>query len=576
LKEKVKIKSISNYFWDLNTVLKDLKNKTLSKVIFRFLLFSLLISSYNLIVVYFVSYSGYKYELIYNWRISPRPLFSFFLFSGFCYFPFLILKRKFKRLIMLFYLPLPLLNIFLIWLAIHYNTGLNIDSLLILENSNWTETSEFIFINWQIFVWLLISYWLYYLWFKSELNIEYSRISAAYSYLLIIAFLLPSFYINYSKEKNLTFEVYNRYFPLSLVGSYKDYKKFHDIRVSFFKSKEQFSFGAIHSGSLDTEIYVLFIGESARADHFGLNDYIPNTTPLLKKQKDLINFDNAAAQASHTMRALPMMLTRATPDNYNLSFKEKSLISAYNEAGFETSWISSIPGFVFFDQEVYNDVHCFEASKQSFCEKTSCDDLLIVTEFKKQLKGIKAGGKYFFVLHGYGSHIPYDIRFPKAFDKFNASENQIINDYDNSILYTDFIINEIITSLNKTFAQSILLYTSDHGENLEDDSRGLMYHSYTPTSYASHVPFFIWHNEKYKLNNLNYIQNLKKNSSKKISNDNVFQTLLQLSHISYSNFECYKSICDSTFIESEQLIYFNESKSIKFSELKDLDATFKK
>ncbi len=199
-------------------------------------------------------------------------------------------------------------------------------------------------------------------------KIEYSRTSVVYSNLIIAVFLLPSFFINYSKEKNLKFEVYNRYFPISLIGSYKDFKKFHDIRNSFIKSKEQFSFGASHSGKDETEIYVLFIGESARADHFGLNNYTPNTTPLLKKQKDLINFDNTAAQASHTMRALPMMLTRATPNNYNLSFKEKSLISAYNEAGFETSWISSIPGFVFFDQEVYNDAHCFEASKQSFCE----------------------------------------------------------------------------------------------------------------------------------------------------------------------------------------------------------------
>ncbi len=539
----------------------------------RFLLLGLLVSSYNLIIVYFVNYQGYNYESIYIWRITPRPLFSFVIISSFIYLSLILSPAKLKKVLMIATIPFLILNTLLVWLALEFKTGLSIDSLLILKSTNLSETLDFLFLHWDLPIWMVLSLLFFYLWYKSEKDLTYNISRIKIFSISILLSVLTSYFINYSSENNLYYEIKNRYFPISLIGVTKDYYDFQLLKESALNTQKGFEFEATHQISDETEIHILFLGESARADHFGLNGYQPNTTPLLSNTNGIINFNNAAAQASHTMRALPLILTRGTPDNYNLTYQEKSVISAYNEAGFTTSWISSQPGYVFFDEEVYDDRRCYEADFQYFCDKTNCDDIVLVNQLKEQLKEVEIGEKYFFIIHGYGSHTPYEIRYPSSFNQINQSSNPVINHYDNSILYTDYIISEVIKTLPGN-ASCYLLYTSDHGENLADDSRNLYFHSDIPTSYASHIPFFVWHNSKYESLNNSKIKNLKQHSSQKISNDNVFHTLLDLSNISFPKFDYSKSLCDSSFHGSQQIIYYNESTTITLEELKNHDYKF--
>src|SRR5699024_11121084 len=110
---------------------------------------------------------------------------------------------------------------------------------------------------------------------------------------------------------------------------------------------KNFYFNSKRSRRMDKrQVYVLFIGESSRYDHWSINGYSRKTSPLLNKQSGLISFNNVCAAGGLTELSVPMLLTQATPDNYDLHNREKSIISLFQEAGFHTYWISNqVDGF---------------------------------------------------------------------------------------------------------------------------------------------------------------------------------------------------------------------------------------
>ena len=118
--------------------------------------------------------------------------------------------------------------------------------------------------------------------------------------------------------------------------------------------------------------------------------------------------------------------------------------------------------------------------------------------------------KILFVLHTYGSHYSYRQRYPREFAAFlpdddvaieKANVDRIRNAYDNSILYTDYVLNEIIATLD-SYPEicSAMLYCADHGEDLFDtDEERFLHATPTATYYQLHVASFAWFSDKYKL-----------------------------------------------------------------------------
>ena len=151
-------------------------------------------------------------------------------------------------------------------------------------------------------------------------------------------------------------------------------------------------------------------------------------------------------------------------------------------------------------------------------------------------------------LHTLGNHWNYSHRHPKEYDKWKPSlygitnpaytdlknKQALNNSYDNSILYTDWMLSQVIDQLKKTDQITSMLYVSDHGQTLYDNSCNLAFHGHN-TQYEFHIPVFMWFSEQYKNHNPEKIAQLYKHKKAKLSTENIFHSLLDLADIRYPN-----------------------------------------
>lgn len=302
-----------------------------------------------------------------------------------------------------------------------------------------------------------------------------------------------------------------------------------------------FTFKAKASHPADSsEVYVLVIGETARAANFGIYGYNRNTTPLMTGKPGLTTFNHVLTQSNTTHKSVPMLLSAADADNYDRIYRERSIITAFREAGFHTAFFSNQK-----PNHSFIDIFGMEADDWKFIKNgpqgasNTPDEELLPLIAEKLSEGHK---KLFIVIHTYGSHFNYRERYPSAMAFFkpdNATEAkavnrpQLINAYDNTIRQTDRLLASIMSMLEKSGNCSAMLYTSDHGENIFDDSRKLFLHaSPVPSYYDLHVPFIIWTSRQYVRDFPETARAIAANRSKTVENSvTTFHTMLQLAGI---------------------------------------------
>lgn len=296
---------------------------------------------------------------------------------------------------------------------------------------------------------------------------------------------------------------------------------------------------------------VLVLGESSRADHWSLNGYYRETTPNLAKTPGLVNFPHTASCSNGTNVSVACLLTRATRENLKPLDTENSFLSLFRKAGFKVFWVSN-NNFVReqnFEvrQVVYNktDVDKIFSTnspasgeftflermfKQNRKEKYSFTDSGLLKYLEDLLAGNK--GKTFIVLHTVGSHWDYYNRYPQSFEKFSpscragsysaCSRESIINTYDNSILYTDYFLSEVIARLKNR--KAVLWYVSDHGELLGE--RGLWNHlnpDKGPEQY--HVPMIWWASDSFNRTSPATRRKIAAKAQSPVSQDNLFHSV---------------------------------------------------
>lgn len=284
------------------------------------------------------------------------------------------------------------------------------------------------------------------------------------------------------------------------------------------------------------EVYVLVIGETARAYSFGLYGYGRDTTPLLARTGGLVVFKDAVTQSNTTHKSVPMLLSAASAEDYDVIYREKGIITAFREAGFHTTFVSNQrPNHSFID------IFGKEADDWRFIRKqvnVYDDEMLTIV---RDVLGRKRP-KELIVLHMYGSHFNYRERYrpgDAVFRPDTASEartsnrEQLLNAYDNSIRTTDRFLSRLIRELDVSGVASAMLYTSDHGENIFDDDRKLFLHaSPIPSYYELHVPLLVWMSPSYEQLCPAEVAALRANSRKSVATSaSVFHTLLSLAGI---------------------------------------------
>lgn len=339
-------------------------------------------------------------------------------------------------------------------------------------------------------------------------------------------------------------------------------KMFHTVNRTS-ADIEHFSFGAKQVVKTnEKEMYVLVIGETARYANFSINNYARITSPLLAKTSSLVSFNDVYSEANETRTALPILLTRATAQNFEIFTKEKSIIDAFDEAGFSTYWIANQSvGNDFIQRVVKKTKEHFFVTKESDSSENLDENLWLYLD--KILA--KNEQKQFIVIHTMGSHYRYDNRYPKAFKKFQPdsegtfgygvidkrNKDKQINSYDNSILYTDYFLSNTIARINKKSTVSSLLYISDHGENLFENGQ-VLHGNVLPTTSEVHIPLFVWTSEKYNQLFPQKKTNIVKNVNKSITSSVVFHSLLDLANIEIRENKFQKSIC-SSLLQSDSL-----------------------
>lgn len=334
---------------------------------------------------------------------------------------------------------------------------------------------------------------------------------------------------------------------------------------------DTFSFGIRERDSIDNTLYVLYIGEAARYDHMGINGYARNTTPYLSEKENVISFSSIYSQANLTNYSIPFILTRATADNMELMNKEKSLLEAFKEAGYTTAFITK-NSYTPFTMRIMNSCDYSYVFSRGLDAVDSYDIDLV-----NQMKQIVSDDGQVVVLHSLGSHFKYSLRYPVEANFYTPALGQndgyamiteehkdlLINAYDNSIRYTDYVLGELIEWVDSLQKKAVVMYISDHGESFWDDERKLSLHgSYELSAAEYHVPFFIWYSNEYEASFPEKVVSLHENKDASHNSSVIFSTMLDIADIT-EVVDKEKSLCSPLIHSLDSFPVLNGAGEIK-------------
>lgn len=283
---------------------------------------------------------------------------------------------------------------------------------------------------------------------------------------------------------------------------------------------------------------ILVVGETARAEEFSLNGYQRNTNPRLAEQ-NIINFTDVQSCGTDTAESLPCMFYHLGKSSYSRDEAKKyeNMLDILQRTGVQVSWLDNNSGSKgVADRVKFEDRTNVKGSQ--FCSNNECYDEILLDGLEAQLSQNR--GDMLIVLHQKGSHGPsYYKRSPSKFKKFlpectkdnvqDCDRQSIINAYDNTILYTDTVLAQIIDILKKQNYGTAMLYVSDHGESLGENNiylHGLPY-SIAPKQ-QTHVPMIFWASKSFIQDNALDTTFLTKHRTDSFSHDYLFHSILGL------------------------------------------------
>jgi len=284
----------------------------------------------------------------------------------------------------------------------------------------------------------------------------------------------------------------------------------------------------------DDVLVVLVIGETARRANFSIYGYSKNTNPELAKQ-DIIAINNATSCGTSTNVSVPCIFSPGGKDGLGGDVHE-NLISVLSRMNIKLSWFENNFGGCY-------DI-CDKIENKRF---DGSPDGLMLQDFESKINNIKHNSSEMIVLHQNGSHGPlYYQRYEKEYEIFNPAckrpdvakcgTQELINAYDNTIIYTDNFLSSIINHLQQLKKPSILIYASDHGESLGE--YGLFLHGFPyilAPKEQKEIPFIIWTSKSFK-KKYNFHKSCI-NMKEKHSHDNIFHTILGLFNIETKSYK---------------------------------------
>lgn len=261
---------------------------------------------------------------------------------------------------------------------------------------------------------------------------------------------------------------------------------------------------------------VLVIGESTNRQRMSLYGYDRPTTPnldALNKKGELVVFNDVVTPRPYTIEALQQVLSFADSKNPERFFSEPTLINMMKQAGYDITWITNQQTqtrrntmLTTFSQMADHQVYLNNNRQQNANQY----DGVVLPPFAEALD--RDAPRKFIVVHLLGTHRAYDCRYPEEFASFTGNTDvpawvsaellDEYNSYDDSIRYNDMVVSKLIDETRSAKGKSLLMYLSDHGEEVFDNPDDLFTgrNEGAPTSAMYTVPFIVWGSEDFQKN----------------------------------------------------------------------------
>lgn len=467
--------------------------------------------------------------------------------------PFLILNLP--KVGMFFFF---LISIFSSYFAAKYGIILDKTVAKSTFDTSYGEASQYL--NWDLAVWNISSLVLVIVAFKYVSLKKQTFLSRTVDGLKIMTgvFILVSalgfvFYKDYAAFLRNNRQVRHMVNPVSPVYEIARYwkQRVSPKRQTFAPIGLNATYAADSSRK---KLIVLVLGETARADHFSLNGYTRNLTNPLLRHRKIVSFPHVVSCGTATAVSVPCIFSDLGRDKFDSDAAEArgNLLDVIQRVGYKVSWIDNNTGCQGVCERV-NNVDMEKYKNPKICQRGTCFDEILVDALKDV---VESSQDQFVVLHMLGSHGPsYYLRYPNEFKHFRPScdtselntctQEQVINSYDNTILYTDYVLEKTIQFLESQALtrDTAFIYVSDHGESLGE--RGIYLHS-LPYMLAPEqqkvVPMVLWIGNGFK-NKLPMSDLLKSGQSPCfVSHDNVFPTVLGLLDIQTAEYNPDKDL----------------------------------
>jgi lipid A ethanolaminephosphotransferase len=363
--------------------------------------------------------------------------------------------------------------------------------------------------------------------------------AAALSLLLLVTAMLPVWgdFISLARdhrELKMTLTPVN--FVSALTGYWRQEKRKRAAAVASYGEDAHQS----ASGNPRKSLFVIAVGETARADHFSLNGYSQPTNPGLSKISDLINYSQAYSCGTDTAQSVPCMFSGLGRDGFTnaKANARENLLDIFKRAGIDVVWRENQSGCkgvcarIPTETLTGHNVPTFYPSTENF------DDIL-VDGLDARIP--KLDRDTVIVLHMMGSHGPaYWKRYPEKFETFKPAckdsqfsrceLQEIVNAYDNSIVYTDHVLARLIETLKGAASHGVdagMIYVSDHGESLGENGMYLHGMPYVIAPEAQiHVPMVVWLSPEMKEARGLDQSCMVSRSGSRVGHDNIFHSSL--------------------------------------------------
>ena len=303
-----------------------------------------------------------------------------------------------------------------------------------------------------------------------------------------------------------------------------------------------------HTTATKPHLLVIVVGETTRAQNWGLNGYRRQTTPQLAKM-NVINFRDVTACGSNTEVSVPCMFSTYGRRNYDLTLirQSESLLHALERAGVKTLWRDNQTGCkgvcAGLDFESFR-----EPRKDPLCDAKFCRDEIMLRGLTNVARN--TNGDLVVVLHQLGNHGPsYYQRYPESLRRFRpdcrtadlgeCSRQEIVNAYDNAVLATDDFLARTITLLDSDKSRdSAMIYVSDHGESLGESN---LYLHGIPEAIAPdtqlRVPMVMWMSSGMTANQHLKGSCLQDKALTSVSHDNLFHSVLGIMQVKTKEYD---------------------------------------